>query len=199
MSQSKRTDELSVDDHVRFGTVIRTVTHTQTLQDRDILVVLDNGHADQYSPTMRWDVPTDEQIAAARAAERTEGTARALEHLAEVVRSHRLPAPPHTIDVTVVLDTVAELERWATALGREIENSANIPAVRGRNVAQFGNVWLTVRAQSMEKYSDDEQPDEQTDAASEPDEDGDGPVAGCTCEDCENLAAERAPESGVAS
>lgn len=188
MTEKKRTDELVTGDTVRLKydnrSQVRTVTYTQPSPPFRTALVFDDGTAGQWAQDAPWELLGEEELAAAKAAAHTEGMAQALEHAAALIREHKLPAPRYDVTVSVVLDTFAELQPWAKALGATIRGVVSVDGV-----AEFGGVRLDVHAQSMGGFPADEQ---------EPDVDGDGPVDGCRCEDCDELAAE-ASQSAVPS
>jgi hypothetical protein len=157
MTTWKRTDELAVGDTVQFNrTTLTAVTYTHLVPANDARVlVFDNGASGQWDLHYQWEVPTEEELAAAKQAARTEGMAQALEHAAKLIRDYRLPPALHTIDVGVVVDTIADLEEWAGAVGAQVGRGGTdgtIPAFRMDGVAEFGGVALYVSAQAMEPF-----------------------------------------------
>jgi hypothetical protein len=149
-----RTDGLRAGDVVRHDG-IRTVTHTQPAEDGRVLVVFDDATVDRWPADARWTKATDAEILAARAAVARLGMARALEHLADLIREHPVAPTIYSIDVSVVTATIAGLQTWADALGRPISpggTAGRIPVIRADDTARFGDIRLDLRVQAQEQF-----------------------------------------------
>lgn len=159
----KRTDQIAVGDTVRHGGDTRTVTYTQPVGD-DVLVVFADGCANRHPAGQTWYLPSEGEIAAARAATKREDMARALEHLAGLIREHNVAPSLYSVRVRASVSTIVELETWAAALGSPIRpggTDKTIPVVDTDPLATFGDIDLNVSVQAQEEFPGrDERKDE---------------------------------------
>lgn len=126
-----------------IGFEVREVRHVEPIEDRPglVVVVFAGGHTTALSGKEPVRLATDEEITAAVDTRRRTAVARALRELAEQIEASAMPVPRYTLNVSGVLNSRADLQRWAEATGKPIEaggTAGDIPVVEWRMVNSDG-------------------------------------------------------------